>query len=740
MNTLDNAYALLIGIGADLQASITDATAIYNVLADQTICGYKEENVILLTEEKADRDGILGALDTLIEKTDENSSILLFYSGHGGYYEPFNQFYLVPFGMDAVEYETTWVKAEELREKINAMKSRRLVFFLDCCHAAGMFKGSNVGANQTKLDAASEDEVPEQKLDKAEGLAQKIDDDKGISIVSSCRENQLSWIMEGDTNSLFTKCLLEVLRAKHKRYFEDEFIRISEVVQYIFRKVPERQPVQNPYVNLQIYDDFVLSFIPEEMQQNILPDDAEPVVAEKASKNEQKEVVTTFRDEGNTNLLLFIHGFSGESSDTFGKIPELLMNDANMDGWDMKPLGYTHFVKPELGKDIWAGIEDVDKIADYLATSIKFKFDEYDRIAIVAHSLGGLVAQRAIINLPKEFQSKVSHLIMFGTPSNGINAELLTKLWNTKYKDMSSDGEFITALRKDWKDSFSDGYPFKLKIAAATNDEYVSSDSCYKPFKDDECETIDGNHLSMVKPDDENDDAYNLILDTLSNNKFYNQFTNKEEINLTLGKYDAVISELLPKVNDLDVNGLRQLIFSLEGSDRKDEAIKILNEHPIAKGNTDLMGILGGRHKRAYLSSFSKSEGDAAFNYYSKALEMAEAEENYNQIYYHAINLAFLSIVMSGNEGKMMKYAKQALEATENCRDNIWKYATVAEANLYIGDMAKAKEFYAKAADMADIRQKISMHTNAYAGYTALMQTDNPNDEFIKFLKAKFLS
>ena len=95
--------------------------------------------------------------------------------------------------------------------------------------------------------------------------------------------------------------------------------------------------------------------------------------------------------------------------------------------------------------------------------------------------------------------------------------------------------------------------------------------------------------------------AYLLILNTLTGSKFFNQYTNKEEINLTLGKYDSVVKELLPKKDDLDKRGLTQLIFALEGLERKDEVYKILNNHPIAQNNTDLMGILGGRHKRDYL-------------------------------------------------------------------------------------------------------------------------------------------
>ena len=190
------------------------------------------------------------------------------------------------------------------------------------------------------------------------------------------------------------------------------------------------------------------------------------------------------------------------------------------------------------------------------------------------------------------------------------------------------------------------------------------------------------------------------ILSTLTNTEFYNEFTNSEEINLALGKYDVIVKQLLPNLDALDANGLKQLIFSLEGLDRKEEALQILNEHPIAADNTDLMGLLAGRFKRSYLKTFDNTHGESALEYYSKSLEIATKQENHNQIYYHAINLAFLSVVLKNNESDMMKYAKIALEATSNCRDNLWKYATIGEANMYIGDMEKAEEFYLKAAKL----------------------------------------
>ncbi len=243
----------------------------------------------------------------------------------------------------------------------------------------------------------------------------------------------------------------------------------------------------------------------------------------------------------------------------------------------------------------------------------------------------------------------------------------------------------------------------------------------------------------MVKPKDKNDDCYSLILKTLTDTDFANQYSNNEEINIALGKYDAVVKKLLPNVDALDKNGLKRLVFSLEGLDRRGDALKILEEHPAAQEDTDLMGIIGGRYKRSYLKFPSQADAEAAFVYYELALEKSTAKKNYDQIYYHAINLAFLSLVAENDKGRMRTYAQQALDATEKCEEDSWKYGTVAEASMYLGDMDKAKEYYTKAAEMSGIREKISMHLNAYAGYTTLKQTDNLKDEFIVFLKEHFL-
>ena len=740
MSKLENAFALIIGVDFKQATTkvIKDDKAIHRILSNEELCGYKKENIKLLVDNKATKDNIMEALDFFITNTNENSSFLVYYSGHGDIDTHTNDSYIIPFGECTRE---NVIFGKILREKLSQMKSKRMIILFDCCHSASFFdeKDETITQNfSNKLNHSTSN---------LEGIAQEIDDEQGMAIVASSQSDELSWGTLGHY-SLFTTCLLEALKAKHKHFFADEYIRMVETVNYLFTRVPEKAKelkeagvkAQRPYANLQMNNDFVISYIPEKLRANIVTNKftTVPKVAPVSSKSDTDDE-SWVREEGN-NLLLFLHGFSGESKGTFGNIPKMLQSDSNFDGWAMKPLGYSHFVQPELGKDIWAGILDVDKIAGYLKTSIKNKFKKYDRIAIVAHSLGGLVAQKAILGLETDDRNRISHLIMFGTPSNGISSELLTKQWNTKYSDMSSEGEFIKSLRNEWTKTFKDKYPFKLKVAASTDDEYVSLESCHGPFGEEYREFVNKKHLMIVKPENEKDDAYSLILNTLTGSKFFNQYTNKEEINLTLGKYDSVVKELLPIKDDLDKRGLTQLIFALEGLERKDEVYAILNTHPIAQSNTDLMGIIGGRHKRDYLKTYSTKFSKAAIEYYSKALEISVQNNDFPQIYYHAINLAFMSIVTDpeGGESQMMKYAKQALQAAEQSRDNFWKYATVAEANMYIGNMEKAKEFYIKASENAPIREKISMHTNAYAGYVALTHVED--DEFIQFLKARLLS
>ena len=66
-------YALLIGVGADLPVTIQDAKGLRDILVDSERCAYPSDQVKLLTEGQATRQGILDGLDWLIAQIPKNS-------------------------------------------------------------------------------------------------------------------------------------------------------------------------------------------------------------------------------------------------------------------------------------------------------------------------------------------------------------------------------------------------------------------------------------------------------------------------------------------------------------------------------------------------------------------------------------------------------------------------------------------------------------------------------------------
>ena len=130
MNSIDNAYALIIGVDFKQKTPnpIKDAKAIYNVLADEVLCGYKKENITLLLDSEATMQGIFDELDKVIQKADENSSFLLYYSGHGGFDNGTS--YLCPF--DKITDQSKYISGKELRDKLTQIKSKRMFILFDC--------------------------------------------------------------------------------------------------------------------------------------------------------------------------------------------------------------------------------------------------------------------------------------------------------------------------------------------------------------------------------------------------------------------------------------------------------------------------------------------------------------------------------------------------------------------------------------------------------------------------------
>ena len=246
-------HALLIGVGDDLPITVKDATGLHDLLIDPDRAAYPRKQVELLTEGNANRQDILDTFDRLIERVNhkpDEATVVVYFSGHGGRIECPDkpaEYFLVPYGYDPGRRADTAISGHEFTDKIEAIKARKLVVLLDCCHAGGI--PALKDANETFVKSP----VPPD-------LLHTLESGSGRVVVASSREGEKSYT--GTPYSVFTDCLLEALQGK-AAVNKDGFARILDVLIYLFKHVPGRASgPQHPFVKkvLDLGDNFPLCY------------------------------------------------------------------------------------------------------------------------------------------------------------------------------------------------------------------------------------------------------------------------------------------------------------------------------------------------------------------------------------------------------------------------------------------------------------------------------------------------
>ena len=282
-------HALLIGAGADLPMTVNDARDMYDLLIDPRRAAYPPEQVHLLTEEAANRDNILNALDHLVNVDHpEQSTVIVYYSGHGGFLTKPDEkngkdYYLLVNG--CLGNRETCIREMEFIEKIRAIRAHRLLVILDCCHAAAMAPVKSIprpGGNLNMKQAVQD-------------LAEKLSEGGGRVILASCRDDQLSY--GGKKNSMFTQCLIEVLEGRAPGQKDGEYVKLLTVLAYLFEAVPER--TSNPAIYLSgpqhpfvpqitgLSDNFAICLIPNVVKTQLKRNIKEVSTHEKILRQEE---------------------------------------------------------------------------------------------------------------------------------------------------------------------------------------------------------------------------------------------------------------------------------------------------------------------------------------------------------------------------------------------------------------------------------------------------------------------
>jgi len=236
-----------------------------------------------------------------------------------------------------------------------------------------------------------------------------------------------------------------------------------------------------------------------------------------------KADIYEYRNWDNNNAaIVFIHGFTGHIEKTWGKFPEYLTNHQEIQDWNIFSIGYpTRLIAFET-KGLWSAYPGILTLADDLRTKMEIHpFDKYRKIAFIAHSMGGLILQQAIVD-SQYLVKKTSCVFCFGTPSSGLNkASIFMRIFHRRQiRDMNARGDFIHRLRRDWgKEIGLENPPFYFRAIAGMQDEFVKTYSSQTPFPEKMNKTIPGNHLTIVKPDSPGHAAVQLVIKGLKQSK-----------------------------------------------------------------------------------------------------------------------------------------------------------------------------------------------------------------------------
>ena len=276
MDEIINNCALAIGVGADLPNTVADAKGLAQVLADPARCNFDPSRVAALTGEEATRADILAALDDLAKRAASDSTVVVYFSGHGYQVEsPTGEvYYLMPYGYDLNKLYKTCISGKEFADKLAAIPAQRLLLLLDCCHAEGVGESKAPGLTLTKSPLP-----PEAQALFAQG--------SGRIVITSSKASELSFT--GTPYSLFTRALIECLCGAEIKQ-GDGYVRALDLAMYASRKVAKwSRDRQHPTADTQQADNFVVAYYAAGAKAP-LPLDLPPVDEDQVEADNAREI------------------------------------------------------------------------------------------------------------------------------------------------------------------------------------------------------------------------------------------------------------------------------------------------------------------------------------------------------------------------------------------------------------------------------------------------------------------
>lgn len=220
------------------------------------------------------------------------------------------------------------------------------------------------------------------------------------------------------------------------------------------------------------------------------------------------------RDPEKNKVIVFVHGFTGNVTDTWTNEytgaywPELLMKDPekSFEEFNIYLFGYSTEIQNP-------GRKDISDIAGKLRRDLNADgVTEHQEIIFLVHSLGGITVRNYLINRldADKLRSKISFIYFFASPTGGSQiAKLGSALFdNNVLNELSADSDFLDLQKTSWRNIASDITSYCAYELRETHGVIVVGKDEASQLCLERLDSIDTNHVDIVKPRNHGDDRY----------------------------------------------------------------------------------------------------------------------------------------------------------------------------------------------------------------------------------------
>ena len=204
--------------------------------------------------------------------------------------------------------------------------------------------------------------------------------------------------------------------------------------------------------------------------------------------------------------VIFVHGLGGSAKDSWGKFAELIDADETLNieyGFFKYP---TQIIRIPFFQKKYASIQDLAKA---LKTFITYRYDTYDELILVGHSLGGLVIRKYLLDeYITGHKTRVRKVLFYAVPQLGAllaNVGSLVSWKHRQLKQLCKESDFLDVLNDDWVNSkIAD--KLDIECVIGLEDKIVSSESSKSICRNHIIEMLpDKGHKNIIKPSNSED-------------------------------------------------------------------------------------------------------------------------------------------------------------------------------------------------------------------------------------------